>query len=256
MNGEDILQKVRDAYSKFDTYSDVGTVENLGQPWLPLEFQTCFKRPSNFRFQWLSWHPHFGKSKPPSEDTIYSDGTDHFNIYSGELERVKSFSLLVAGATGVSSGAVHALLNLLRPGSVELRDYWHEATAIRFLPDELLNGFECFHLIGMLNQSDEMEVWIDKDTLTVRQLSETHTTTKEDFDDTQTYLQSVENLEQWEILAKKHALPDHVKEKALDSMLNRSFKPQTSRSIYKYSEVHINQPIDDALFKNLNGGDA
>lgn len=252
MNGEDILQTMRDAYSKFDTYSDVGTVENLGQPWLPLEFQTYFKRPSNFRFQWLSWHPHFGKNKPPSEHTIYSNGINHVKCYSAEIERAERFSLLTAGATGVSSGAVNVMLNLLQPGWIRLRNYWHEMTAIRSLSDEVLNDFECFHLVGTVVCPDDEEVWIDKNSFVVRQLLTSRTTTEEDCAKWEEYQQSPVHLAMLKESAMRRNVPEHLIEEDVASMANVHFKLETRRHIYKYSEVKINQPIDDALFNNLN----
>src|SRR5664279_5661445 len=126
MDGAELLQRVRETYAGFETYSDVGTVESPGLPGPGMEFQTQFKRPLNFRFHWLSWHPKFGKDRPAKKSTVCSNGKIFRGDYSSEISSCDSFSMMIASATGVSRGSVHTIMSLLMPGELELSHSWHD----------------------------------------------------------------------------------------------------------------------------------
>ena len=179
MNGQDILEKMRDVYANFDSYTDVGTVESPGLPRPGLEFQSYFKRPSNFRFHWLSWHPYFGKNQPAFDNTVWTDGSNFKSLFLGGTKNCVSFAMMVAGATGVSRGSVHRVLNLLVPGALELSHLWQEMTEVRVLANELVDGVECFHIIGTIESSEDCEVWLETRSYLVRRLKETTVMTEE-----------------------------------------------------------------------------
>ncbi len=248
MNGQELIENVLAAYAGFVSYTDVGTVDSLGLPGAGLEFQTYFKRPLNFRFHWLSWHPYFGKTKPANENTVWTDGKVFNRCYHGETKTSKSFSMMIAGATGVSSGSVHNILNILVPGSLELSHVWHEMTEIRLLPDEMVDGAECFHIIGTIKNSEDAEVWVEKKSSIVRRLKETIVITEETSAKMRAEQQSAERIEMMTKALKKAGLSDERIEETMTHLATAGAKPMTYSHIFNYTKVTVNQPIDDAVF--------
>lgn len=248
MNGQELIERVRDVYAKLDSYSDVGTVESPGHPGPGLEFQTYFKKPLNFRFHWLSWHPHFGRSKPANETTLWSDGQIHGSSYFGKIEYAESLKRLVAGAAGVSHRSVHQIMNILVPGVIKSSHNWHEMTAVEFLGDEEVNGAECFHVIGTIRCSEDCEVWLEKATCLVRRLREKVVITEEESAKMRAELGGEPFLWQLCSMLREDGLSDEMIEKISASLKSDDFRPTTYEHIYDYTKVAVNQQIDDALF--------
>lgn len=251
MNGRDILEKMREVYLSFDSYSDVGTVESIGLPGPGLEFQTYFKRPLNYRFHWRSWHPYFGKSKQADENTVWSNGESFASSYHGEIEHSQSFAMMLAGAAGISRGSVLNILNIIVPGTLQLSQNWHEMTEVRSLPEELVDNVECFHIIGTAKNSEDTEVWIEKNSFIVRCLKETIIITEEMSAQMRVEQQSMERVEIMKEAAKKAGMSDENLEKTLAHLVTVGFEPMTYSHIYKYTTVTVDQPIDDTLFSDL-----
>lgn len=250
MNGQVLLEKVRDVYANFDSYTDVGTVESPDLPGPGLEFQTHFKRPLNFRFHWLSWHPYFGKAKPADENTVWSNGQTFTSSYHGQIKHPKSLGMLVAGATGISQNSVNHILNVLVPDALKLSHNWHEMTEVKCLPEEMVHDAECFHIIGTIKNSEDCEVWLEKETCIVRRLKETIVITEDMSAKMREDQRSEKRLQMLRTIAKKGGLSDERIEETIAHLKTDAFKPMTYRHIYDYKKVIVNEPIDDALFNS------
>lgn len=250
MDGKDILEKVCNAYANFDTYADVGTVESPGLPGPGIEFQTYFRRPLNFRFQWLSWHPYFGKTKPADEHAVWTDGSTFRSHYHGEIQERQSFSMMIAGATGISSGAVHNILNILVSGAVELSHNWHEMTDVRLLDEKIVDDVPCLHIIGTINNSDDCELWLEKDKYLVRRLKETIVITESMSAAMREEQQRPDRLEMMRTMAKKAGLSDKQIAETIAHLVTAGFQPMTYSHIYNYTTVTVNETIEHGLFTN------
>jgi len=248
VNEQEVLDKVCDVYSRFDSYADVGTVESPDLPGSRLEFQTHFKRPLKFRFHWLSWLPFVEKSKPGKEYTVWSNGETFACNFWGRIEYAENLGILLAGATGISQGSVNHILNIMHPGALELSWNWHEMTDVKALPEELLHEVECFHLLGTTENSEDCEVWIDKETYIVRRLRQTMTITEDVSAQVFEELTSEKSLEIFRDMAEKGSLPAEKIEEAIAHLKAAGFEPKTYRHIYDYTKVVVNELIDDALF--------
>lgn len=244
MNGTNILAKVVETYASLTSYCDSGSAESSSSPGLPLEFQTEFKRPLFFRFHWLSWHPYHGKCKPASETTIWSDGEKFISKFQGQLEYAERFTTLVAGATGVSQGAVHIILNVLVPDSLGLHHPWHAMADVRLLDDDT----ESYHLIGSSRAGDDTELWIARDSFLVYRLKETIVITEERCVEMRAYAQSEEQVEIMVAALKKQGISDEMIAETI-SGLSESFEPTTYVLDYKFNSIKVNQALDDSLFR-------
>ncbi|MFN8555662.1 MAG: hypothetical protein U0103_29705 [Candidatus Obscuribacterales bacterium] len=241
MNEQGILAAVRKNYSQYDSYIDAGTVESPELPGPGLEFQTFFIRPDKFRFQWLSWHPHFGKTKKANENGAWSNGTNFRNSYFGKTENSENLSMLVAGATGISRGSVHNILNLLIPDVIELLNPWYKMNDVRFASDDLIDGIECFHIVGNCKTPKDIEVWIDKQSLLVRRIEETMVIPKRNTAEQSNYLKMMsESME-------RAGLSQEVIEEAQQRAMKRT-GPKTYRHIYNYPYVKVNHFINERIF--------
>jgi hypothetical protein len=239
VKGQNILERVVETYASFHSYSDTGTVDSVDSPGVPIEFQTDFKRPLYFRFNWLSWHPKFGKTRPAKETTIWSDGKQFITSFHGEFEAAERFSLLVAGATGISKGAVHIILNILSPESLGLDSPWHEMIDVRRLDDQALdlpagsssNGSvrDCYCIRGTSRAADDTDVWVEKDTFIVRRIKETSVITEQQCEEMRAFAQRPDQAETIAGLAT-------------------IFQPRTHFSEYNYKSVRVNQVLEDSVF--------
>jgi hypothetical protein len=248
VNGQELLEKVRGVYASFDSYTDVGVVESPDLPGPGLEFETHFKRPLNFRFHWLSWHPYFGKTKPASENTVWSNGQTFTSSYHGDIKHPKSLAMLVAGATGISRSSVHNILNILVPGALKLSHNWHEMAQVKSLPDELVHNKECFHIIGNIKNTEDCELWLEKETFIVRRIKETLIITEEMSAKMREEQRSEDRLKMMRTTAKKAGLSDEIIEETIAHLKTESFKPMTYRHIYDYTKVSVNEPIEEGVF--------
>jgi len=120
-------------------------------------------------------------------------------------------------------------------------------TEMRFLPEDLVNGAECFHIIGNGQHSDDTKVWIEKNTFFVRRLEEKTITTVEDCSRMLEETQSEQHKKLMIKEMKKAGLSSDLIEFTLTE-LAKGFQPSTSCDIYNYQIINVNQPIDDALF--------
>lgn len=254
VKGPNILARVVETYATFHSYSDSGTVDSADSPGLPIEFQTDFKRPLYFRFSWLSWHPKFGKTRPAKETRILSDGTKFITSFHGELEAAERFSLLVAGATGISKGAVHIILSVLCPQSLGLHSPWHEMCDVRRLDDQAIDLPEesgsfrnCYHIRGTSRAVDDTDVWVEKDTFIVRRIKETSVITEQQCEEMRDFAQRPDQVEMMVRALKKEGIADEVIAETIAGLAT-IFKPRTHFSEYTYKSVRVNHVLEERLF--------
>ncbi len=254
MKGPNILERVAETYASFHSYSDTGTVDSVDSPGVPIEFQTDFKRPLYFRFNWLSWHPKFGKTRPAKETTIWSDGKQFITSFHGEFEAAERFSLLVAGATGISKGAVHIILNVLSPESLGLYSPWHEMSDVVRLDDQTLDFPEqsgsvrdCYHIRGTSRAVDDTDVWVEKDTFIVRRVKETSVITEQQCEEMRAFAQRQDQVEMMVRALKKEGIAEEVIAETIAGLAT-VFKPRTHFTEYNYKSVRVNQALEDIVF--------
>ncbi len=254
VKGPNILERVVETYGSFHSYSDTGTVDSADSPGVPIEFQTDFKRPLFFRFNWLSWHPKFGKTRPAKETTIWSDGKQFITSFHGEFEAAERFSLLVAGATGISKGAVHIILNVLSPESLGLYSPWHEMSDVRRLddqafdlPEESSRVGDCYHIRGTSRTVDDTDAWVEKDTFIVRRVRETSVITEQQCEEMRAFAQRSDQVEMMVRALKKEGIAEEVIAETIAGLAT-IFEPRTHFSEYNYNSVRVNQVLEDSVF--------
>src|SRR5437016_6146406 len=118
MRAQEILLAMHLKYAAMRSYQDRGLVLRKF-PNKPdadeTTFETFFRRPDRFRFEWTTHHPYLGLRHLRTYRVIWSNGTGAF-LYSdrdGKAEPQESLRMAVAGATGVSSCAAHTVSSML-----------------------------------------------------------------------------------------------------------------------------------------------
>jgi hypothetical protein len=252
IKAQEILNKMLEVYANLDCYSDNGTVESPGLCGPGLEFQTHFKRPLKYRFRWISRHPYLGTTKPADEDIITSNGTTFTSNHGNKIEDSESFSMMLAGAAGISRGAAIAIVNILSPVALELFNYWFRLVNTRRLPDENMHDFECFHIIGTSKVIDDVEVWIEKNSFIVRRIKETTVIDEAKSNQLNSKVQSPENIKTLRHALQNAGVTKKMIETVIDALPN-SFQQKTYQHVYDYPKVNLNQPINDIIFGRVCG---
>jgi hypothetical protein len=173
-----LLREVAARYASIISYSDSGAVHtqlNDHDPVFTTIFSTLYKRPSHYRFEFERPHPY-----PPLRSIITRHGVvlDGSTAYTWkqsdpdapQMEVAESFSLAIAGATGISAGSAHRIGRLLIPeigglSIMNLVDLRHEA-------DTVIDGTPC-HLIGARypkSAAVDVEFAIEKAVLLIRRI--------------------------------------------------------------------------------------
>lgn len=254
MDAQKLIANVVAAYESFESYSDLGScTPDLSElpAERPFSFQTHFVRPNKFRFHWTMTDPQSGKAKSPRDFVLWTNGTTFQNKFFEETENSQSLSMLVAGATGISGGSVHQILNILLPRTLGLSWGWQDMREIDMLEDELVNGADCFHLTGTTKTAHDTEIWIEKGRLLVRRLREKHVMTEENCRDFEVQMQS-EEFSDMEIEAmKKQGMSPEAIAKAISDFKNYKMEPSITYSVYEFTSIAVNEPIDNVLFEQL-----
>jgi tetratricopeptide (TPR) repeat protein len=179
---EKIIAKMAETYAGCKSYRDAGNVKtvyisdkrtNISER----PFSTAFVRPDQFRFEYKEKVDSYVKENPCY--IVWRKGSEiltWFNVYPNTVEKAKSFSSAISGATGVSGGSAHTVPVLLMPelGGSKLSDI-KEA---KLLEDSKLDDADCFRIQGKfisLNKSGKTTkkptvIWIDKKTFLLRRI--------------------------------------------------------------------------------------
>jgi|GEM_PF-1368687 len=183
MDPTDILQGVAERYSQCRSYVDSGLAEfdDMNQKRERIEFKTEFVRPDYIRFEWQDYGPRRGKSERFS--MLWSNGEKHImrlNNNKPSFADQPSLGMAVAGATGCSAGAAHIVPALLLD---ELRtDCKHLLllTDLEVLPEEPLDGLNCYVLKGSLLKAGDHVLWISKNDFCLRRVRSDRSSTAEE----------------------------------------------------------------------------
>lgn len=157
-------------YVSLSTYQDEGIVVSRYDDAVTrgqierLPFQTLFKRPNLFRFEWAE----FSSIAHGTRSVIWSNGKEAFTYWEPDTyEKNTDLESAIAGATGISSGAAYTVSHLL----MEL-----SGSNLLTLENLSLAGEEefervlCYHLKGKHPNGTLFELWIGKSDLLVRKL--------------------------------------------------------------------------------------
>jgi hypothetical protein len=239
MDGQSILKRVEEKYLSIQSYSDEGTVETFYEHPFDcqqlIEFKTYFVRPEKMRFEWRCWDQYFGKTRPPSENAIWTNGKNSFETFIGESEPVDKFSLALAEASGVSFGSVLMILKLLVPGCVGTRSIWYQMNDAVVLPAADVDGSLCYHLSGSEDSHNDTEAWIRQNDLVVLRLRSKNELTQE--------LAEKAFIETCDELKKNEVSEDKWPTKPIGTV-------KYSHD-YFYKEIKVDEPILDETFETL-----
>jgi len=190
---EDILAKMAKAYATCKSYQDTGTVKTVfiqttGERIIEKPFTTAFVRPDQFRFEYKKKVDSYLKEKPCY--IVWRKGSEvltWFNARSDVIEKAKSLSMAISGATGVSGSSAHTIPALLLPeiGGSKL-SVIKEA---KMLKDGIFDNVKCFRIQGKFTISHDngkvvrkpTTIWIDKHTFLVRRIDKETVFTKANF---------------------------------------------------------------------------
>lgn len=165
-----IVEAMFDAYDACVTYSDTGTVTDPPSK-VTIRFITRFKRPSKFYFEFtdveegrraVMWCKGSQISKDPKDippNRVEGDFLQALSWFEGRPQ-VESDSLgdMVAGFTGISSGAIGNVSGMLFPSEVRMRNIsW--CKDLKFEKSETLRGVSCDVLYSA---SENERYWIAK----------------------------------------------------------------------------------------------
>jgi hypothetical protein len=158
-------------YANARTYKDSGeanrTYGNQNQFKIATVFKTVY-----LRDKYLSFGFH-NKGKAYSFYGFQLDSTGTAQEFSfGKLKVVEhaDIGLLVAGASGVSSGSAHTIPRLLEPVKVGGNHYLKHQQPVFIAGKDSLDGQSCWLLVTRSVESPVAKVWIDEDSMLIRQI--------------------------------------------------------------------------------------
>ena len=169
-----LLDRVVQRYRRLGAYSDDGFVRHSRDRENVVTFETAFRAPNLFRFDFRSPHPY-----RPLRDhvTSHAVGLDHAGpyflscSYDGEkkIERDDSFAMFVAGATGISRGSAHTISTLLFKdvGGFELT----RLRRVRFCRGATLDKTLCVGITGRHPMGGQITAFVGKKDLLIRGLA-------------------------------------------------------------------------------------
>jgi hypothetical protein len=176
INALKLVESVAKAYSGLATYRDAGQVrawsEHMGTKDF---FSTRFRRPSFYRFDYLSFHPYLELPDTTIYHGVVLNGgrvfsyTRHFDSEASVIE-VRSIEDAVARITGESFGAAYVVARLLLDGlpGPSLRDF----EEIRLAEDILVSGVPC-RQVHCTSPMGQCVVAIETASLMIRCISNT-----------------------------------------------------------------------------------
>lgn len=170
MGFSEILEGLGHTYASMSVYSDRGTVtttypgETRREP--TQTFTTQFERSKRF-----TWTSDLGRH---GEYGVVVDGTRVAHIWNRQRETMNSVDDAVSRSAGVSQLSSVWVPALLMPDAIPdsgLRGRFSRATSASRLPDETLNGRQCFVIASSLDGSD-VRVWISKRDFLIRRIEQ------------------------------------------------------------------------------------
>jgi outer membrane lipoprotein-sorting protein len=160
---QSLLSDMLAAYEKVTTYSDTGTLitTSSSDPDNPLRtpLKTWFARPHYLRLEVLG---------PNDEPTVaWSDGQT-YRVWDFGTKTTPGVVETVPRGKFLWGMHHYDIISLLEP-RLSGRARLHQLSSAVLLPNESVEGVECFHLQGSL-RGDRYEVWIAKSDRLVRKI--------------------------------------------------------------------------------------
>ena len=140
-----------------------------------IDFTTVFKRPDKFQFSWTSTE-NYGDGPYSDKSAIWSDGSDGSKAwgsypYDKNVPVVEeSFSMAVAGATGVSQGTAHEIFRLLTDKVGGFRV--DQLRGLKIVCSEMISGVDTYVVHGHIDGVSQ-DLWIGKQDHLIRKGAET-----------------------------------------------------------------------------------
>lgn len=173
LDAAQLIATMSTTYREVDWYHDSGYVLTIyGQGsreeyTTRLDFKTHFCKPNLFRFEWSDSSI---EQTSNQGSAVWSDGCQAYEKYgaresevvqsdaSAEPDVINDLELAIAGATGVSGGAVLTVSSLLLPifNSDKVTDF----SELRYVGDALLNGELCHCVRGSSHGHRQCKLWI------------------------------------------------------------------------------------------------
>ncbi len=163
-----ILKRMFAAYERITSYQDEGILVNThdeptGGTIEKLPFKTFFKTPNLFRFEWTD----YGIAKVGRTKMIWFNGKDAFSYWEPDrFEKEERPELAVAGATGISYGAVHTVLDMLN-AEEPIASILKRLTNVSLLGEERFEGVLCYRIKATLDDQ-LVDLWIGKNDFLLR----------------------------------------------------------------------------------------
>lgn len=160
-------------YATLRSYQDTGVVlSHWKDHAVPdeLPFKTYFARPDNFRFEWISDHPHLPLRHIAYSYVIWSNSSGAYLYRDGlpNVEQKQDLSMAVAALTGVSHGSAHTVPGLLLKtiGGFKLT----ELRGLTLLDQVDFEMTTCFRVRGTHPRGVVYDMWIGVNDYLLRKL--------------------------------------------------------------------------------------
>ena len=246
MNPQKLIKAVLAAYESFDSYSDAG-ICTTGFDDARVEFETRFKRPNNFLFEWATFSAE--EKKTPEKSSIWSN--EEVVIVRAPDSVEEEFEDFVKASVSDrflnQRRSAELVLDALVPKQKKGGKAWYEITKAFSMPDEIINDASCFHIVGSRRNPDDIEVWIEQSTFHIRRIVSKVIITE---DDCQKMNSDIGNARGRKLVKGMKKAGQTKKEiESSMSLLQAAFYPGTDVYTYDYNEVHTNEVISSDYFK-------
>jgi hypothetical protein len=173
----ELMQRVVRTYAALTSYQDEGVVLSY---WVDkpgpdeLHFNTYFRKPADFRFEWVSHHPYPPLRHVTHKTVVWSNGQGTFSYWDAQpgIETHHDLGEGIAAATGVSGGAITSIPGLIFGEDTVLWSL-ESLRDLSLLEEEEFEGTLCLRLRGT-HRGHATDLWIGKDDLLIRRTVNTH----------------------------------------------------------------------------------
>jgi hypothetical protein len=174
---EELMDQVVETYRTLTAYHDEGVVlsywKHTPAPG-ELHFKTDFRKPGDFRFEWVLHHPYPELRDVESQHVVWSNRHGTFSYWDQrpKISKASSLGSAIQGSTGVSQGAITTI-----PGLIVGRDrvIWsvEDVHDLSLLEPAEFEGIPCVRLRGILGDA-RVEIWIGRDDFLIRRIITTY----------------------------------------------------------------------------------
>jgi outer membrane lipoprotein-sorting protein len=165
-----ILNRVATVYATAKSYQDTGVVKPSTEGLSDSPFNTAYRAPDRFRFEFIGMHPAM-ISFPGGRGIVYRNGDDVQQWFLSKASTPPSLNMALARATGVSSMAAHNIPALLMPRTVVSGRRLTDDTGASLLPEAPCDGSICFRIQETSLQAEITQtLWIDRTSFLIRRI--------------------------------------------------------------------------------------